>query len=95
MTVNTSLNPLEAPAGIADAGAEDLARRKMQKRMRGQRLQDFLFHKITLIFALSVLLALMSIIVSLIMGATPAFREFGLAFLTTVEWDPVKTNTAH
>ncbi|WP_089401834.1 phosphate ABC transporter permease subunit PstC [Noviherbaspirillum humi] len=57
--------------------------------MRRQRLQDFLFHKITLFFALSVLLVLAGIIVSLIIGAIPAFAEFGPAFVTTVEWDPV------
>jgi phosphate transport system permease protein len=57
--------------------------------MRKQRLQDFLFHKITFVFALSVLLALVGIIVSLVIGAWPAFSEFGLSFITTVEWDPV------
>ncbi len=72
-----------------DTALATLADRNMQKRMRGQHLLDFLFHKITLLFALSVLLALTAIIISLIYGATPAFKEFGFAFLTTVEWDPV------
>lgn len=58
-------------------------------RMNKQRFQDFLFHKITLGFALSVLLVLVGIIVSLVIGAWPAFREFGPAFVTTIEWDPV------
>ncbi len=57
--------------------------------MRHQRWQDFLFHKITMGFALSVLLVLTGIMVSLVIGAWPAFREFGWAFITTVEWDPV------
>ncbi|WP_414691687.1 phosphate ABC transporter permease subunit PstC [Noviherbaspirillum sp.] len=57
--------------------------------MRKQRVQDFLFHKITLAFALSVLLVLVGIIISLILGAWPAFREFGPAFISTIEWDPV------
>jgi phosphate transport system permease protein len=57
--------------------------------MRKQRVQDFLFHKVTLLFALSVLLVLVGIIVSLMIGAWPAFAEFGPAFITTVEWDPV------
>lgn len=57
--------------------------------MRNQRFQDFLFHKITLGFALSVLLVLVGIIISLILGAWPAFKEFGPGFITTVEWDPV------
>ncbi|MEX5744404.1 phosphate ABC transporter permease subunit PstC [Massilia sp. X63] len=57
--------------------------------MRKQRIQDFFFHKITLLFAASVLLVLVGIIVSLIIGAAPAFREFGAGFITRVEWDPV------
>ncbi|HEY4540754.1 MAG TPA: phosphate ABC transporter permease subunit PstC [Noviherbaspirillum sp.] len=52
-------------------------------------MQDFLFHKLTLSFALSVLLVLLGIIVSLMIGAWPALKEFGPAFITTVEWDPV------
>ena len=57
--------------------------------MRKQRLQDFLFHKITFIFALSVLFVLLGIIASLMIGAWPALKEFGLPFVTSVEWDPV------
>jgi phosphate transport system permease protein len=57
--------------------------------MRKQRIQDFFFHKITLGFALLVLLMLAGIIVSLCIGAWPAFREFGPAFITTIDWDPV------
>ncbi|HTH44545.1 MAG TPA: phosphate ABC transporter permease subunit PstC [Oxalicibacterium sp.] len=62
---------------------------KLMATMRRQRLQDFLFHKVTLVFALSVLFVLMGIVVSLVIGAWPAFKEFGLPFITTVEWDPV------
>jgi len=57
--------------------------------MRMQRFQDFLFHKVTLLFAASVLLVLIGIIISLIYGAAPAFKEFGPSFISTVEWDPV------
>ncbi|CAN5675868.1 phosphate ABC transporter permease PstC [soil metagenome] len=57
--------------------------------MRRQQWQDFLFHKLTFSFALLVLLVLMGIIVSLVINAWPAMQEFGLAFVTTVEWDPV------
>ncbi|MBS0308390.1 MAG: phosphate ABC transporter permease subunit PstC [Proteobacteria bacterium] len=60
-----------------------------QAGLRRQRVQDFLFHKITLLFAALVLLALVGIIISLLIGAWPAFKEFGPAFITTVEWDPV------
>ncbi len=50
--------------------------------MRNQRLQDFLFHKLTLGFALCVLLVLVGIIISLIVGAWPAFHAFGPGFIT-------------
>ena len=60
----------------------------MARTMRKLRFQDFLFHKVTLFFALSVLLVLVGIIVSLVIGAWPAFREFGPGFITRVEWDP-------
>ncbi|MCG2584244.1 phosphate ABC transporter permease subunit PstC [Massilia sp. TS11] len=61
----------------------------MHRVMRAQRIQDFIFHKLTMGFATVVMLALCGIIVSLVMGALPAFREFGPGFITTVEWDPV------
>jgi phosphate transport system permease protein len=73
-----------------DRGAGGIAAAKaMASTMRKQRFQDFLFHKLTFAFALSVLLVLAGIIVALIIGALPAFREFGPAFISTVEWDPV------
>lgn len=68
---------------------KEAADKAMGSTMRRQRFQDFLFHKITLSFALSVLLVLTGIIISLVIGAWPAFKEFGPSFITTVEWDPV------
>lgn len=73
-------------SGANRSSAETLA---LVGTMRRQRWQDFLFHKLTLGFALLVLLVLLGILVSLLIGAWPAFREFGWAFITTVEWDPV------
>jgi phosphate transport system permease protein len=80
--------PSEPVATIA-AATNSLMEKKLIATMRIQRLQDFFFHKITFLFALSVLLVLIGIIVSLMIGAWPAFREFGPAFITTIEWDPV------
>ncbi len=57
--------------------------------MRKQKLQDFLFHKLTFSFAFFVLLVLAGIVFSLFYGALPAMKEFGFAFITTVEWDPI------
>ncbi|HEX8611475.1 MAG TPA: phosphate ABC transporter permease subunit PstC [Telluria sp.] len=56
--------------------------------MRKQRMQDFIFHKVTLLFAATVLLVLVGIIVSLIIGSAPAFSKFGLGFVSSAEWDP-------
>ncbi|MES2263152.1 MAG: phosphate ABC transporter permease subunit PstC [Pseudomonadota bacterium] len=67
----------------------EVSQAAMLSTMRKQRIQDFIFHKLTMAFALSVLLVLLGIIVSLVLGAMPALREFGPAFITTVEWDPV------
>jgi len=61
----------------------------MQSVVRKQRIQDWFFHKITMVFALTVLFVLVGIIISLINGALPALKEFGPGFVTTVEWDPV------
>ena len=86
MSANSdSLHDAAMTPAMASAAA-DLA---LAGTMRRQRFQDFLFHKITLGFAVLVLLMLAGIIASLVVGATPAFMEFGPGFLTTVEWDPV------
>lgn len=57
--------------------------------MRSNRfkVQDYLFHKASLFFALSVLLMLCGVIISLLINAWPALKEFGPAFFITVEWD--------
>jgi phosphate transport system permease protein len=57
--------------------------------MRRCRWQDFFFHKIIFTFALLVLLALLGIIISLVIGSWPAFKEFGVLFISRIEWDPV------
>ncbi|MSP50759.1 MAG: phosphate ABC transporter permease subunit PstC [Alphaproteobacteria bacterium] len=55
---------------------------------RGRR-QDGVFHAVTLAAALAVLLVLGGVIVSLIAGAWPAVRTFGVDFLLTETWNPV------
>lgn len=65
------------------------AQLNMAAVMRRQQWQDFLFHKLTFSFALFVLLVLLGIIISLVINAWPAMQEFGFAFVTTIEWDPV------
>ena len=84
--LHSPASPVSAATPVADMTH---ATRALVATMRNQRWQDFVFHKVTLGFALSVLLVLVGIIISLVIGAWPAFREFGPAFITTVEWDPV------
>ncbi|NBW01586.1 MAG: phosphate ABC transporter permease subunit PstC [Betaproteobacteria bacterium] len=71
-------------ASASDSGLLDQKRLDVVKR---QRLQDFLFHKVTLSFSLLVLAALAGILISLIITAWPAFKKFGLEFIWRVEWD--------
>jgi phosphate transport system permease protein len=52
------------------------------------RLGDATFYWITRLSAISVLLILGGIIVSLIIGAWPAMKAFGFAFLWTQRWAP-------
>ena len=81
--------PGAVPPEDAGAAQTTTAMVAMVATMRNQRWQDFVFHKVTLFFAFSVLLVLAGIIVSLVIGSWPAFRAFGPAFITAVEWDPV------
>jgi phosphate transport system permease protein len=80
---------ITSPPITLEPAMSDVSHAAMLSTMRKQRIQDFIFHKLTMAFALSVLLVLVGIIVSLVLGSIPAFAEFGPAFITTVEWDPV------
>lgn len=53
------------------------------------RRDDAIFRGITLGAAVCVLIILGAVFVSLIDGAAPAFRTFGLSFLVTQSWNPV------
>jgi phosphate transport system permease protein len=82
---SAAIHAMESEQKVAKANAE----KAMHAVMRKQRIQDFIFHKVTLLFALSVLLVLGGIIVSLAIGSWPTFKEFGPSFITRIEWDPV------
>ena len=66
-----------------------LATAEVMAVVKRQRLQDFFFHKVTWLFSMLVLIALMGIIVSLVINAWPALAKFGPEFLWRVEWDIV------
>lgn len=64
---------------------------EMQKVVRNQKIQDFLFHKITLFFASLVLIVLAGILISLVITAWPTLKEFGPGFFFSAEWDVQKS----
>lgn len=81
MNLGTTMSSSSVPAQTGSASMESIARR--------QRLQDAVFHRITQVFSLLVLAALMGIIISLFINAWPAFQRFGVQFIWHVEWDVV------
>ena len=54
------------------------------------RLGNILFGGSAWTFGILVLVLLMAVMISLIIGAWPAFREFGISFVWTEVWNPVK-----
>jgi phosphate transport system permease protein len=54
-----------------------------------QARQDALFRRTTQLFAVLVLTLLAAIVVSLAIGAAPAFQKFGLQFVVDTHWNPV------
>ena len=62
-----------------------------QSVLRWQRWQDYLFEKTTMAFALSTLVALTGIIVSLFISSWPVLTSFGFEFFYTVEWDIINS----
>jgi len=65
----------------SDANLQVIARR--------QKVQDVIFQRLTQLFAMLVLVALVGILVSLFINAWPTFQRFGVPFIWTVEWDIV------
>ena len=66
--------------------AEQVDRAKVLQRLR---LGDAAFRHLTRAAAVTVLVILGGIIVSLIHGSWPALRTFGFSFLTQTSWNPV------
>src|SRR3978361_2374626 len=68
---------------VIEAGPYDRAR-----ALSAFKLGDATFYWLTRACALSVLLILGGIVVSLVAGAWPAMREYGFAFLWPQRWAP-------
>jgi phosphate transport system permease protein len=57
---------------------------------RSRQVGDAIFAALARASGAFVLILLGSIILSLLWGALPAFRQFGIGFVTSTDWDPVK-----
>src|SRR5579872_5355587 len=53
------------------------------------RATDNAFHHLTRAAAIGVLVILGGVILSLVIGAWPALREYGFSFLVSKSWNPV------
>jgi phosphate transport system permease protein len=84
--MTAALTRAEGEASVSDDGAR---RGRIAAR---QRLEDVVFHRVTQVFSLIVLAALLGIIVSLLINGWPAFRKFGMPFMWTAEWDIINEN---
>ena len=78
MAVQTEANDVMEAAGPYDRA----------RALNAFKFGDVTFYWITRISAISVLLILGGIIISLIIGAWPAMRQYGFAFLWTQRWAP-------
>src|SRR6195256_2326190 len=74
---------VQSSSSMEAAGPYDRA-----KALSAFKLGDVSFYWITRACAISVLLILGGIILSLIAGAWPAMKEYGVAFLWTQRWAP-------
>ena len=68
----------------------DTALQSSSSGTRPGRLADALFRGTTQLFAFGVLVLLGAVMVALLVGGMPAFNAFGVAFLWSDVWNPVK-----
>jgi phosphate transport system permease protein len=69
---------------------ESSAEARITEEARRGVAADAAFRALTVLFALVVLLVLCGIIAALVIGALPALRTFGLGFILTDVWNPVR-----
>jgi phosphate transport system permease protein len=80
------LAPWEEALASSDKGADSEAQYRTSLR---HAREDQGFRLVTQLFAVLVLALLTAIIISLAIGAAPAFQKFGLGFIFNREWNPV------
>ena len=76
---------------MATLDQTDVLAEQRQKVIRTQRIQDFIFEKTSMTFAMTTLVVLLGIIASLVISAWPALAEFGFPFFYTIEWDIINS----
>ncbi len=72
--------------GTSLKAGEATSRQAVLKRLR---VTDTIFHNLTRAAAIAVLVLLSGVIISLVIGAAPAFSTFGFSFFHTGTWNPV------
>ncbi len=78
------------PEALLSTGARPAARGDLRDSvLRHFAIGDTAFRIVTQTCAITVLLLLGGVIVSLVQGAAPALREFGFGFITSSSWNPV------
>jgi hypothetical protein len=77
-----------AEMAVQSGAVEVAAPYDRAKALSAFKLGDVTFYWITRACAISVLLILGGIILSLIVGAWPAMKQYGIAFLWTQRWAP-------
>jgi len=90
MNTTTTRTDSSMPRPSISSGASDQRSDAAMRQVADRaRVQDVVFHRLTQLFSLLVLIALVGIIASLFYNAWPTFQKFGFAFITTIEWDIV------
>jgi phosphate transport system permease protein len=80
---NGRFTAAQAPAAVVDYAPRP-------PMLRNNAMMDAIFRVTTRFFALLVFSLLAGILISLVIGAAPSMRKFGVPFLWHAEWDPVK-----
>ncbi|MDF3004148.1 MAG: pstC [Oscillospiraceae bacterium] len=60
----------------------------MNRRVRGRRMQSYLFDAVVYLFASLGIVVAVSLVAFLVMGAMPALRELGVGFIFKTHWSP-------
>ena len=81
---------MTATISTTTISSDDMPSQDQAPRRLSGRFGDLVFAGVTRGAAVLTLVLLFAIIVSLVVGAWPSIKHFGLAFLWTAEWDPVQ-----